>query len=344
MSSASRLERPLPTAQAHVVLVVEDEPVLRASIVRGLSKLSGVEVVDAGSVRDAIELSRVYPPTLVISDLDLPDGSGVELAAALERQGRSLSIVFLTAYLSRFRARLPNRPGVEVHEKPMPLERLRQVVVSRLGAAESDAHPFGVLDYVQLAGMGRRSVVLDVRGHLHGVGTIVVRRGELWSASDELGRGIEAFKRLVFLANATVSLRAATEISGERDIEGGVESVLLEVAREHDEAVRDASSWRPPPARHGLSSAPPAVRGELSDDALEAGWDQLAPPIAPSRIAPREPPPPTFEELYERGVDALLAKRHGEAYGHFLAASHLRPSDASVIANLNRLRIMGHGT
>lgn len=343
------------------MLIVEDEPVLRASMVRGLSKLSGVEVFDAGTVRDALELLRAYPPTLVISDLDLPDGSGVEVAAALERQSRSVPIVFVTAYLNRYRARLPDRPGVEVHEKPMPLERLRQVVVSKLGAAEGEAHPFGVLDYVQLAGMGRRSVVIEVRGHLSGVGRIVVRQGQMWAASDERGEGIGAFKRMAFLQNATISCRAAAEAEQfPRNMEGNCENVLLEVASQYDESRRDAASWHPKSDASGLGMPDPAAlkaaprpgaralaesrpRRKLDEEDVEAGWDDVAPGSVPPRSRPRQPEP-SFAELYERGVDALLAKKYAEAYMHFEAASKLKPDDPSVIANLNRLRTLGHAS
>ncbi len=345
----------------HVVLIVEDEPVLRASMVRGLSKLSGVEVFDAGTVRDALELLRAYPPTLVISDLDLPDGSGVEVAAALERQSRSVPIVFVTAYLNRYRARLPDRPGVEVHEKPLPLERLRQVVVSKLGAAEGEAHPFGVLDYVQLAGMGRRSVVIEVRGHVSGLGRIVVRQGQMWSASDERGEGIGAFKRMAFLQNATIACRAAAEAEQfPRNMEGNCENVLLEVASQYDESRRDAASWHPKSDASGLGMPDPAAlqpppppgprqvtesgpRLKVPDDDVEAGWDEPEPSLARTGSDARRSEP-SFEELFERGVDALLAKKHAEAYMHFEAASKLKPDDPSVVANLNRLRTLGHAT
>ena len=54
-----------------VVLVVEDEPLLRASMVRGLSKPHGLEVVDASSL-DATELIRTMRPEMIVSDLHPP--------------------------------------------------------------------------------------------------------------------------------------------------------------------------------------------------------------------------------------------------------------------------------
>ena len=52
------------------VLLVEDEQTLRLSMVRGLSKLSGVEVIDAATVREAKRLIGETRPDLVINTGD----------------------------------------------------------------------------------------------------------------------------------------------------------------------------------------------------------------------------------------------------------------------------------
>ena len=339
-----------PAGSPHVVLLVEDEPVLRASMVRGLSKLPGIEVLDAGTVKDAKVLMSAYPPALIISDLDLPDGSGVEIAAEVDRAGTRVPVVFVTAYLNRYRARLPDHAGIEVHEKPIALDRLRHMVLTKLGAIEADAQPFSVLDYVQLAGLGRRSVVLDVRGHVAGTGRIVVRQGEIWSAYDEMGQGLEAFRRLAFLRNAHVSCKTlASSDESPRNIEGNYENILLEIAQQFDESRRDTASWRPSsPAAPEFALRPPPTHQRTHSgtqlhaaDPLEAGWDDVVPAPQKSAVQPAVKSL-SFEELYDLGVDALLAKRHSEAYRHFEAASRIRPNDPSVVANLKRLRDMGH--
>ena len=53
---------PRPPNGPPVVLVVEDEPVLRASMVRGLARLPGIEVVDgAGSFGTSGASARAGP-------------------------------------------------------------------------------------------------------------------------------------------------------------------------------------------------------------------------------------------------------------------------------------------
>jgi len=290
------------------VLVVEDEPVLRASMVRGLSKLDGIDVVSTGTVDDARRCIRKRPPDLVITDLDLPDGSGIEVVGELDRVGLRVPIVFVSAYLGQYRGRIPHRPGTDVFEKPISIERLRRIVDERLRGEESvPSSPFGVADYVQLAGMGRRSVVIDVRGQIAGRGRIIVRGGEIWDARDERGEGAEAFRRLAFLKDAVVGCRpleASDEVT--RTITGSCESVLLDAARVEDES---------------------------DPSAIDVAWED-------EKTTP--PPRLTFAELYERGVDALLAKRFSEAYRAFCDADEIAPGDTRVHANLERLRQMGH--
>ena len=224
------------------ILFVEDEQTLRLSMVRGLSKLPGVKVADAATVRDAKRLIATTPPDLVISDLDLPDGSGIEVVAELDRLGIRVPIVFVSAYIGRYRHRLPTRGDVEVYEKPVGLDKLRAMVEDKLGLVDvAPISPFSIADYVQLAGMGRHSVVIEVRS-VGGHGRLHINSGELWSAEDSLGAGIDAFRRLVLLGAAQVTCRTLRKNElPTRDIGRSAESALLEVARTVDEAERDAA-------------------------------------------------------------------------------------------------------
>lgn len=309
MSTASQPE-------VRTVLVVEDETILRASMVRGLSKSEGLNIVDTGTVRQARSLVQSHLPDIVIADLDLPDGSGIEIVGELDRLGLRVPIVFVSAFVGQYRGRLPRRGGIDVFEKPVSLDRLRRLVSERLhDDAEVQSSPFGVIDYIQLAGMGRRSILIEVRGHVVGRGEIFIRAGEVWSARDERGEGMDAFRRLAFLSDAIVTCRALDPIEGgARMIEGSCEALLLEAARMKDEA-------------------------EGHNETVDLGWEDTPPETTTT------PPDPVqdFSELYEQGVDALLAKRFSEAYRAFFAADERVPGDPRVHANLERLRQMGHG-
>ncbi|MBK8412533.1 MAG: response regulator [Sandaracinaceae bacterium] len=142
------------------VLVIEDEVVLRTSVVRGLNRVTGLHVVGAGTLGDALAAIDEETPDLILSDLDLPDRSGVELIGELGRRGLSVPVVFVSAFVRAFSPQIPRHVDVHVLEKPVPLEQLRQVVRERL-KINAGATPFGPADYVQLACMGRHSVHIE---------------------------------------------------------------------------------------------------------------------------------------------------------------------------------------
>jgi two-component system, OmpR family, KDP operon response regulator KdpE len=79
---------------AHI-LVVDDEP----QILRGLKVIlrsAGFQVAQAATKREALDAVAVRPPDVMILDLVLPDGSGVEVCEEVRRWSR-LPIIVLSA-------------------------------------------------------------------------------------------------------------------------------------------------------------------------------------------------------------------------------------------------------
>ncbi len=299
------------------VLVVEDEATLRMSMVRGLAKLEGVHISAASCTREAKEELNRSAPDLLISDLDLPDGSGLEVVAEAERLGLRVPVVFISAFLGRFRSRLPQRPDVQVYEKPVSLERLRALVEERLGPPVEGmpTSPFGVPDYVQLASLGRYSVVIGVHSSA-AEGQILVHRGELWHAHDQAGEGVGAFRRLAFAQPARVTCRTLGKNElPVRTIDGSAESVLLEAARAFDEeapadpppqpaAPAPASAPAPSSSRAGLTP----VSAAATPSALASGASTgAAPPPTQRRSVP--PPLPRTASRSPSGAAIPPAQR-----------------------------------
>ncbi len=75
------------------LLVVDDYPPLATVIAISLRRL-GHEVVRLGSAQRA--LAAEGPFDAVVLDVDLPDGSGTELAEHLLSEGRARSVIFFT--------------------------------------------------------------------------------------------------------------------------------------------------------------------------------------------------------------------------------------------------------
>jgi len=77
------------------VLVVDDEP----QILRGLKvvlRSAGFQVAQAATKREALDAIAVRPPDVIILDLVLPDGNGVEVCEEVRRWS-TLPIIVLSA-------------------------------------------------------------------------------------------------------------------------------------------------------------------------------------------------------------------------------------------------------
>ena len=77
------------------VLVVEDEPAIVEPLVEALER-EGFATVTAGTVADALEQAGRVEPDLVLLDLMLPDGSGLDVCRELRMRSR-IPIIMLTA-------------------------------------------------------------------------------------------------------------------------------------------------------------------------------------------------------------------------------------------------------
>ncbi len=79
------------------ILVVDDHPLFRQGVMRTLDEEPGMTVVgEADSAAGAIEAARDTLPDIVMLDLKLPDGSGLEVVSALQEQCPYSKVVVLT--------------------------------------------------------------------------------------------------------------------------------------------------------------------------------------------------------------------------------------------------------
>jgi DNA-binding NarL/FixJ family response regulator len=83
------------------VLIADDHPVVRAGLRGMLAAEQGIKVVaEAGSGHEAIAMARRYRPDVVLMDLRMPDGDGVEATAGILAAEPATRVVVLTTYES----------------------------------------------------------------------------------------------------------------------------------------------------------------------------------------------------------------------------------------------------
>jgi two-component system response regulator DevR len=81
------------------LLVVDDHEVVRQGLVALLGRREGFEVVaEAGSVAESIEQARRHQPDIVVMDVRLPDGSGIEACREIRAELPGTRVIMLTSY------------------------------------------------------------------------------------------------------------------------------------------------------------------------------------------------------------------------------------------------------
>ncbi len=124
------------------ILIVEDRAALRRLMQRALSQ-AGYRVTEAVNAADGV--ARVATPyDMVLTDLKLGDGSGLEVLAACREQHPEVPVVVLTAFGTvRTAVEAMKLGAVDFLEKPLEIDELYELVRSHL-TAEGGAPSFEV--------------------------------------------------------------------------------------------------------------------------------------------------------------------------------------------------------
>ena len=87
------------TPRTLTVVVVDDHEVVRQGLVAMLDRRPGFQVVgEAGTVAEAIEVTGRFQPDLVVMDVRLPDGSGIEACREIRATLPATRVMMLTSY------------------------------------------------------------------------------------------------------------------------------------------------------------------------------------------------------------------------------------------------------
>ncbi len=79
------------------ILLIDDEEKLRSLLARIIG-LEGFSVVEAGNLKMAQKIIEKEEPDVVLCDVKLPDGNGVDFIAAIKPKYPLIEIILLTAY------------------------------------------------------------------------------------------------------------------------------------------------------------------------------------------------------------------------------------------------------
>jgi len=121
------------------VFVVEDAPEVRKRLVAMLRTVRGVDVVgEAESVRGAVDGVLSTAVDVMLLDLQLADGSGLEVLAAVRPQRPGLYVIVLSNFVNTQQYRDASlAAGADVVlDKTSEFGRVREILRGRIGGSQ----------------------------------------------------------------------------------------------------------------------------------------------------------------------------------------------------------------
>jgi len=115
------------------ILVVDDYPNAATLLARSLSRLDArLEVVTATSAQRALDCARNRPVDILITDMDMPEMTGLELIEKLQKYpgggGSVVSFLITASYATELKIKAYELNVREVFHKPAHPERISQVI------------------------------------------------------------------------------------------------------------------------------------------------------------------------------------------------------------------------
>jgi DNA-binding NarL/FixJ family response regulator len=112
------------------VLVVDDSSVVRSRLVAMMSEVPGVEVGEACSAEEALEVVRRTAPGVVLLDLRLPGKSGLAVLRDLKAVSPSPVVIVLTSHPTEHHRRSCLAQGADFFfDKSADFARVVQTIV-----------------------------------------------------------------------------------------------------------------------------------------------------------------------------------------------------------------------
>jgi two-component system response regulator PilR (NtrC family) len=121
-----------------LALIIDDEPDIRELLEITLIRM-GVDTYSADSVTQAKELLNEHKFNLCLTDMNLPDGNGIDLVSFIQKNYVDMPVAMITAYGNVETAISALKAGAfDFISKPVDLNQLRGLVTSALELSRSD--------------------------------------------------------------------------------------------------------------------------------------------------------------------------------------------------------------
>lgn len=114
------------------VLIIDDEPDIRELLEITLLRM-GLDTVTAANVKEGMNALEKHKPDLCLTDMRLPDGTGIDLVYHIQREFPQIPVAVITAHGNMETAVQALKAGAfDFVSKPVDLQKLRDLIQTAL--------------------------------------------------------------------------------------------------------------------------------------------------------------------------------------------------------------------
>ncbi|MCD6087495.1 MAG: response regulator [Candidatus Hydrothermae bacterium] len=217
---------------ASKVLIVDDEEDILWGLSGELSR-QGLEVMTASKGTEALDLLKKGKVDFLITDIRMPDISGVELLLKARELHPELKVIVMTAYGSEdIKNEVMRKGAISYLEKPFDFEQLLNLLKEKEKEKGTLAE-WELTEVLQLLSMEGKTATIKVDTS-EGEGQIVMVEGEIYDSQLGKLRGEEAFIKI--LGHVSAPFQVSWEVEKpEKTIEKPLYALLLEAIAGQEE-------------------------------------------------------------------------------------------------------------
>ncbi len=267
------------------ILISDDEALFRTSAADSLrARFRGVEVLEAEDGAAALDIMSRMPVNVLITDLQMPRLSGIELVARVSSHRMPVQIIVVSAHMTdQMRCALDDLGALAFVSKPIDLDVLHRAVERMLAVPRAHVAGVTLAGFVQLLEMEQQTCALRVSSP-DGGGMLVFQTGRLVDAWTSELSGDAAALAILRFRECALDVVGVLSVDKQR-VRMPLSFLLLESARRADEEQPPAAgSWE-------MAGADEADLDMAFPPTLPANGINIVVARKPPASPPKEPPP-----------------------------------------------------
>lgn len=300
------------------ILIADDDRDLLEPICAYLSKReSNLETIPATSGSECIEILKTRKIDLVLSDLRMPDGDGIDVLAYISRHYSSLPVVVMSAHIEEENTEDLARFGnLRFLGKPASLDQIFQTIEEALGqtAELGNFNGFSLAGVLQLIEMEEKTCLLELTRDGSEQGCFAFVNGRIMRAACGQTQGEDAALEMLIWDQPGIKVHHLPHGDQiESEFSGGVTQLLMRSVKGQDESRVDNPFDQGGEAHEPDDGSDPV--GDLFSLAVAAPYAvQETAAVAPATMSAvmERPEPEFFARDQPQADERALQLKHSE--------------------------------